>query len=55
MLDFTVPGCDACGMSGRKSTRVAHLGGSIYDKLTFEVMINCLVFQRGLAIFDVVI
>ncbi len=36
-LEFSVLGCDACHLGGRKSTLQGRLGGSPYDPLTYEV------------------
>lgn len=35
-LDFTVPGCDACNLGSRLSTRQGRLSGEPYDPLTYE-------------------
>ncbi|KAI0807491.1 hypothetical protein C8Q74DRAFT_1188043 [Fomes fomentarius] len=35
-LEFTVLGCDACHLGGRKSTLQGRLSGSPYDPLTYE-------------------
>ncbi|KAI0374990.1 hypothetical protein BV20DRAFT_1118198 [Pilatotrama ljubarskyi] len=35
-LEFTVLGCAACNLGGRKSTLQGRLSGEPYDKLTFE-------------------
>ncbi|KAI0831396.1 hypothetical protein BC628DRAFT_1353507 [Trametes gibbosa] len=35
-LEFTVLGCAACNLGGRKSTLQGRLSGDPYDKLTFE-------------------
>lgn len=34
-LDYAVPGCDACHLGGRRSTRIGRLGGIPYDKYGF--------------------
>ena len=36
MIDFAVPDCDACRLSGRLSTMCGRLDGSPYDRYTFE-------------------
>jgi hypothetical protein len=36
-MDFAVPGCDACHMGARLSTRVAHLTGERYYERSYEV------------------
>jgi hypothetical protein len=36
-LDFSVPGCAACRMGSRKSTRRAFLSGQRYYESTYEV------------------
>lgn len=46
-LNYAVPGCDACHLGGRKSSRVGRLGGIPYDKLGFE-MIVCIYKSRKL-------
>ncbi|CAL1704452.1 unnamed protein product [Somion occarium] len=35
-LDFAEPGCDACHLGGRLSTRIGRLSGEPYDKLSFQ-------------------
>ncbi|KAK7693412.1 hypothetical protein QCA50_002980 [Cerrena zonata] len=35
-MDFAEPGCDACHLGGRLSTRQARVSGEPYDKLSFE-------------------
>ena len=37
LLDFVVPGCDACHLGGRMSKLVGRLSGKPYDKVTFKV------------------
>lgn len=37
ILKVTVDGCEACHLSGRKSSRLAIFNGEPYDKVTFEV------------------
>ncbi|KAF8350684.1 hypothetical protein F5887DRAFT_940450 [Amanita rubescens] len=39
-LDYAVPGCDACHLGGRRSTRIGRLGGIPYDKYGFESIIK---------------
>ncbi len=36
-LEFTVLGCDACNLGGRKSTIQGRLSGEPYDPQTYEV------------------
>ncbi|KAH6918548.1 hypothetical protein BKA70DRAFT_1247487 [Coprinopsis sp. MPI-PUGE-AT-0042] len=36
MMDFGVPGCDACHLGGRMSTRKGAVSGEPYNKLGFE-------------------
>ena len=36
-LEFTVLGCDACNLGGRKSTIQGRLSGEPYDPVTYEV------------------
>ena len=40
-LDFAIPGCDACHLGGRMSTRLCRLSGMPYDRDTFEVRNFC--------------
>ncbi|KAH9946037.1 uncharacterized protein BXZ73DRAFT_37534 [Epithele typhae] len=35
-LDFTVPGCDACHLGSRKSTKQGRLSGLPYESLTYQ-------------------
>lgn len=37
ILEVTVDGCEACHLSGKKSTRLAIFSGEPYDEVTFEV------------------
>lgn len=37
VLQETMDGCEACRLSGRKSTRLAMFSGEPYDEVTFEV------------------
>jgi hypothetical protein len=36
-LKFSTPGCQACHLGGRKSSRLARLSGQPYNRVTFEV------------------
>jgi len=36
-LQFSLPGCDACHLGGRLSTRVVRVSGKPYNRITFEV------------------
>lgn len=36
-LDFTLQGCDACHMGGRKSSKSAFVSGNRYNPVTYEV------------------
>lgn len=46
-LEFTVLGCAACNLGGRKSTLQGRLSGEPYDKLTYQVCLFATHYTRS--------